>query len=378
MKRVLVISNGVGEDSIGAEVIRQLPSSLVADAYPTLGDGRAYRGLCQVVGPRAHLPSEGSRVQAGTLARDVAGGLLGTIWPALRFLKAARDTYDTYLVIGDFIGVAACWLAGIRGVVYVDVYNTGYVRPYRWIEKRIIRRVCHTVFCRSARLADGLKRIGVDARASGNVMMDTIPVGDYDAARRRLRPRGIALLPGSRDATEQNFVLQIEALAALPDTIKPDVFVAVAEGIEPAGLAKASGLFFHPPAGREASDLGRLTGRGLHVNLARGALGPLVRNADIVLSQAGTATIQSLGLGRPIVTFVRETDRMKRFTDENKLFGESRIIVPADVAKLSEAVRRLLEDPGESKRLGKLGAERIGGPGVIRQIVAALEAAPKT
>jgi uncharacterized protein (TIGR03492 family) len=372
VRRLLVISNGIGEDSVGAEIVRRLPRNLPADAYPMLGDGQAYRTACPVVGPRAHLPSEGSRIDRGTIGKDIAGGLLGTIQPALKFLREAKATYDGFLVIGDFIGVGACWLAGIRDVLYLDVYHTGYGRNYSFIEKLIIKRTCGTVFCRSPRLANQLGATGIDARASGNVMMDTIPAGDYDARRRRLRLKAVTLLPGSREATVDNFALQIESLALLPDQMKPDVFVALADGINPEEMAKAANLFFHGPAGRERTDVGRLSGRGLHVHMARGALQPLLDASDIVLSQAGTATIQALGIGRPVITFTRETDRMKRFIEENRLFGEARRIVPAEPEKISEAVRRLLAEPAEVERLSAIGKERIGGPGVINEIIGVL------
>lgn len=373
MPRLLVISNGIGEDSVGAEIVRRLPPSFSVEAYPTLGDGRYYEGVCPIVGPRAHLPSEGSRVDRGTLLKDVAGGLISTIPPALAFLRRARHAYDRVLVIGDFIGVGACWLAGIRGVVYLDVYKTGYGRLYSLLEREIIKRTCRSVFCRSPRLADMLKAVGVDARAAGNVMMDTIPYGDYNAAQHRMRLQAVTLLPGSREATAENFALQVEALAKLPHEFRPDVFVAVADGIAPEDLATAAGMFYHPPAGREACDVGRLSGRGLHINLARGALGSLVEASDLVLSQAGTATIQALGLGKPVITFVRDTDREKRFIEENRLFGDARIIVPAEAEALSAAVSRLLDDKAERERLGELGGERIGGPGVIGEIIAALD-----
>jgi uncharacterized protein (TIGR03492 family) len=238
----------------------------------------------------------------------------------------------------------------------------------------VMRRVCGTVFCRSPILADQLRPLGIDARAAGNIMMDTIAAGDYDAARRRLRLKAVTLLPGSREATPGNFALQIEALALLPEDSRPDIFVAVAEGIDPAELARATHLFPHVPQGREQSDLGRLSGRGLHVHLARGALKPLVEASDLVLSQAGTATVQALGLGRPVITFARDTERMQRFVDENRLFGEARIILPAEAQRIAAEVERLLGDTAERKRLGELGRARIGAPGVIHEIIAAIEA----
>ena len=45
-RRILFITNGYGEDSVGAEIIRRLPRELSAEAYPTLGPGKAYAGIC--------------------------------------------------------------------------------------------------------------------------------------------------------------------------------------------------------------------------------------------------------------------------------------------------------------------------------------------
>jgi uncharacterized protein (TIGR03492 family) len=373
VSRLLVITNGIGEDSVGAEIIRRLPAGITAEAYPTLGDGRAYDGVCTLVGPRASLASEGSRVGGGSILRDIRGGLLGTILPALKFLRSAKAAYDQVLVIGDFIGIAACWLAGIRGVVYVDVYRSGYGSPYSVPEKWVIARTTRLVFTRHPDLAAALAKAGAKARAVGNVMMDTVPSGDYAADQRRLRLKAVTLLPGSRDGAIVNFVLQVEALAALTDDLRPDIFVVVADGIEPKQLAEAAEMFFHEPTGRETADLGRLSGRGLRINMVRGALEEVLAETDLVLSQAGTATIQALGLGKPVITVVPETARVKRIEELQRFFGESRETVPANAAVLAAAMTKLLDDRKELARRGAIGAERIGPPGAIREIIAALQ-----
>ncbi|MDP1731920.1 MAG: hypothetical protein Q8L54_12255 [Devosia sp.] len=377
-RRLLFISNGIGEDSVGAEIVRRLPPGLEVEAYPTLGAGRHYDGVCKVVGPRAELASQGSRVGSGTVARDIASGGLATIPAGLAFLRRSRNDYDHHVVIGDFIGVAGCWLSGVRGITYLDVYRTGYGRPYSAIERWIVASTCGTVFNRSERLAETLIAAGVDARAAGNVMMDTIPSGDYGAPGRRTRPLAVTLLPGSRDRTAADFSLQIAALAGLPEALRPDIFVAVADGIEVNALARASALQFSAPASSEQADLGRLTGRGLVVHLARGAFGNLLAASDLVLSQAGTATIQALGSGKPVITFTRPADRMKRFLEENRLFGEARLLVAAEPSAITAATRTLLADPEEMARLGAIGHRRIGGPGAMSEIIAAIvpQAAP--
>ena len=86
-RKILFVSNGHGEDTIAAAIIRHLPSHLSAEAYPTLGAGRAFDGICPVVGPRARLPSEGWRNRRHSVAKDIAGGGLGTLLPGMKFFR---------------------------------------------------------------------------------------------------------------------------------------------------------------------------------------------------------------------------------------------------------------------------------------------------
>ena len=361
--RLLVITNGIGEDSVGAELVRRLPPSVVAHAYPTLGSGQYYDGVCEIVGPRATLASAGSRVAKGTIARDVAGGLLGTVPPGLAFMHRVRNAYDRVLVIGDFIGVGGCFLTGIRGVTYVDVYKTGYGSPYLGIERWVIGKTCHAVFSRHPSLAESLRAHGIDARAAGNVMMDTIPRSELDVPSLRTRPLAVTLLPGSREQTAANFALQVQALRRLPDALRPDVFLALAGGVNPEALAQAAGLTW--------------TGVGftgdMTIHAARGALGNLLDESDVVLSQAGTATIQSLGSGRPVISFTRRGDRMKRHRDESRLFGEARLLVQDDAREIGDALTALLGNEADRARRGQIGRDRIGGPGAIDEIIASLQ-----
>ena len=100
-----------------------------------------------------------------------------------------------------------------------------------------------------------------------------------------------------------------------------------------------------------------------------GAMGNLLTVSDLVLSQAGTATVQALGLGKPAITFVNARDRRSRFNDEQMLFGDARVVVPAEAPAIGAALRRLLEDGTERRRLGSIGRQRIGGPGAMDAIL---------
>ncbi len=372
-RRFLFVSNGHGEDWISAALIRSLPRHIVAEAYPMIGSGNAYADVCPTVGPRASLASEGWRNVRGSIRRDIAKGGLRTIPPALSFLNRIRGQYDEVVVVGDMVGVLAGFMTGHRNLFYIDVYKTGAARLYSRAEKWAIKRACKTVFCRAENLADMLVDVGVDARCAGNVMMDTIPFAEYDARARRRRPMAVTLLPGSRALTAESFALQIAALRALPDELLPDVFLAVAGGIDVENLAREAKLSRTAMLSTESADLGELTDGRLIVHMARGAaMGNLLAVSDLVLSQAGTATVQALGTGRPAITFINPRDRRSRFRDEQKLFDAARTVVPPEPEAISAALKRLLADEGERHRLAEIGRERIGGPGALRTIVEAL------
>jgi uncharacterized protein (TIGR03492 family) len=368
--RYLFISNGHGEDWISAAIVARLPKWIEAEAYPMIGAGNAYANVCRIVGPRASLASEGWRNVKGSLRRDLATGGISTVPPALSFLRKMRGKYDRVVVVGDMVGVLACLGTGHRDLIYLDVYKTGAARLYSVPERWAIKRTCATVFCRSDNLARTLEHIGVDARCAGNIMMDTIPSADYDARARRTRPTAVTLLPGSRALTAESFALQVDGLRTLPPDLRPDIFLAVAGSINVDDLAKKTGLRRTSMLSAESADLGELSDGTLTIHMAKGsAMGNLLAASDLVLSQAGTATVQALGLGKPAITVVNPRDRRSRFTDEQMLFGEARTVVPPEPAAIGSALRHLLEDDSERRRLANIGRERIGGPGAIHAVL---------
>ncbi|HEY0031659.1 MAG TPA: hypothetical protein VGB81_00180 [Devosia sp.] len=372
-RRFLFVSNGHGEDWIAAAIVARLPKTIAVDAYPMIGAGSAYNRVCPIVGPRATLASEGWRNVKGSMRRDLATGGLATVPPALKFLRGVVGMYDRVVVVGDMVGVIAANGTGHRGIFYLDVYKTGAARLYSLPERWLIKQTCKTVFCRANNLALSLRQMGVDARCTGNPMMDTIPFGEYDAKARRTHPLAVTLLPGSRALTAESFALQIAALRRLSRELRPDIFLAVASTVQVDDLTRQAGLQRTPRLSAESGDLGELTDGDLTIHMARGdTLGNLVDASDVVLSQAGTATIQALGSGKPVITFINPRDRRSRFSDEQALFGNARIVVPAEAPAIGTALERLLADGEERRRLGAIGRQRIGGPGATKAILETL------
>lgn len=370
--RILFIANGNGEDSIAAEIISRLPRGYKADAYPVVGEGKAFYGVCPIVGPRSQVASQGWRHTKGSVLRDLKSGMLSGVLPAIRFLRSVAAQYEKIVVVGDNVGLVLCWLAGVDVAIYLDVFKSGFAHTYSKPERWLIKSTSKTVFCRDAMLAKTLSGAGIDARFAGNVMLDTVNYGAYDTHSRRSAPLAVTLLPGSRSTTGESLAIQIEALHQLPSSVPIDVFVAVANGVMPHNLASSTGMAWVSPSTNEAADLGTLMGEGLMVHLATGVAGNLIEAADLVLSQAGTATQQALGLGKPVITFNRADNRKKRMADEQALMGEARVLVPEDAAALSVATLRLLTDADERGRLGAIGRERLGPSGAALRVVECL------
>lgn len=357
-RRVLLISNGHGEDSIGAAIARRL-SDFEVDAYPMLGDGRSYADACPIVGPRRYLPSQGHRRKGSLWADTLAGFGIG---PAVRFMRTEGSDYDAIVVVGDMIGVALCWWNDVRVRLYLDVYKSGFANSYSALERWIIRRTCGLVLTRDRILAEQLSRARINARFAGNVMMDTIPNAAYDAQGLRRHRRAIAILPGSRTDASSNFALQIAALRQVPGIADVDLFAALAPGTDIGELASASQLAAAPDV---------LAG-DLNIHISSNALASVFAASDIVLGQAGTANLQALGLGRPVVSFQVDHAREARRNRIAALTGDSRIVTERRPEALAVAITALLADDADRLRRGAIGKERIGPPGAIEAVLAEL------
>lgn len=365
VKKLLIISNGHGEDSIAAEIARRLPKTIEVNAYPTLGDGRAYEGVCPIVGPRRHLPSEGHRLR-GSLIRDILAGL--GIGPALRFMRGDARNYDAILVVGDTLGVVMCWFSRRRVRIYLDVYKSGYDNAYSRSETFILRRTADLVLTRDEILARQLSTGGVNARFAGNAIMDTVETGQYDPRWHRRNLRAIAVLPGSRATLAENFAVQLDALRRVPGIEGIDVFAVLARPGDAADLAESSRMRFNPPSQR-LGDLGTLTDGRVTVHLSTRSLGAVVAASDLVLGQAGTAVLQAIGLGKPVISFHAEGSTGRRMARNEALAGDSRIFTPRDPDALAAAMAKLLADPADRARRGEIGRERMGPPGAIQAII---------
>ena len=363
--RVLVISNGYGEDAMAAVLARELCKHVEVEALPTVGAGNAYSGICEIVGPRGDLASEGHR-KVGSLLKDFKHGLALTAVGHIKYLRENKDRWDKFVTVGDMIGPLLAKTCGITIDLHIDVYNSGYARQYSWAEKQAIKRTVKKVLCRDDVLAGSLRAIDVDAGYAGNLMMDTVPEIDVDLTPLIGDAHAITLMPGSREGASKQFRLQIEALSRLSVKFPIVGLVPVAPSVELVDLIKSTGLrrVDDTPIAPSHLAIAELPD-GTKIHFFNKGVGTLAKASLFAVGQIGTALFQSAGLGTPVVAIVADDARPNRVTRNERMMGESRVSAEQDVGMLARKMEIYLSDPKATRERGKVGIERIGQPGAL-------------
>ncbi|NDG22307.1 MAG: sugar synthetase [Synechococcaceae bacterium WBB_10_009] len=391
--RLLVLSNGHGEDLIALRVVQSLlqhhPQLEIA-VLPLVGEGSAYgpmeqAGALRRIGPRRSLPSGGFSNQSlrGLLA-DLGAGVLGLSWRQWRLVRRWGRAGDPVLAVGDLLPLLLAWASGAPyGFIgtpksdYTWASGPGsaglaalYHRckgsewdPWEWA--LLARRRCRLVALRDRLTARGLRRHGVAALAPGNPMMDGLDAAPLPAALSgRLR---VLLLAGSRMPEALGNLRRL--LAALQGwTPSQPVLLLAPCGSRPAAAEWEPlllGLGFAPdpiPAGSGAAAGWR---RGpLQLLVGPGRFAAWAAWAELGLAAAGTATEQLVGLGIPALSLPGPGPQFKRgFAErQSRLLGGA-VAVCRSPQQLRDRLELLLADGSLRQQLGAIGRRRMGPPG---------------
>jgi uncharacterized protein (TIGR03492 family) len=391
---LLLISNGHGEDAIGARLADALRAEgCTLEALPIVGAGRAYAAAgVALAGPTAVMPSGGFIYgRPRELLQDLSHGLLGLTRAQWAAVRAGRARWDGVLAIGDVVPLTfACASGrpyGFVGCAKSDWYTGGRPGSYGWHERWLLRRpACVGVWPRDALTTDHLRAAGVRASWLGNPMMDgLIPTGrPLPGPERALMgalppdgaeplagvPETVLLLPGSRAEAPRNMALLARVVLRLQ---RPGRRFLAALAQAPDGPAWVPSGWTQGP-GPSLTHLD-----GARIELVWEAFADALHASDVVLAMAGTATEQAVGLGKPAITLPGPGPQFtRRFAEaQERLLGEA-VWVAGSPEEAARRVEDLLAAPGERARLGAIGQARMGPPGatarVARALVGALQA----
>ena len=342
MARLLLLSNGHGEDLSGALLGQSLQRcGHQVDALPLVGSGHPYRdvGIPVVLNTREFSTGGlGYTSLQGRLTELIQGQVFHLLAGLLR-LTRLRRRYSLIVAIGDVIPVMAAWISGRPVATYLVAYSSHYEGRLNlpWPCAPCLRsRRFRAVFSRDKLSADDLSlQLGRTVQFAGNPFMAPVltpapPLPPIDSR--------LALLPGSRrPELEQNLRLLLTVIERLPaqrfndGTLGVDLALIRALGdAELEALALADGWCL------EKNGTSACLVRGQHrVDVRRGRFASVLQAADVVISMAGTAAEQAVGLGKPVL----------------QVAGQG----PQFTASFAEAQRRLL-GPGVFCAEGASGA----------------------
>lgn len=373
--RLLLVSNGHGEDTIGARLavrIAELLPDLEVVAFPVVGTGERYRAAgVRVDGPRRHLPAEGLTLHHPSLLwRDLRAGVVGLTVRQVAWLAHVRC--DAVLVVGDaFAQLLASLVPAPRRVLQplVSVHHgVGAPRPVlarTFMERirapeRFLMRRADRVYARDAATAEYLRGSGVPrATYVGNPMMDGLEAAPLP------RPAGasvVALLPGSRAYARDGVSTMLAAMARL--------------GADGGGAVRGLVAWALPdlpplPSGWQPSDPAPVPGASAvwrsgasEVAWVVGRFAEVLATADAVLGTAGTANEQAAGLGLPVVSFAVPPAYGEAFlANQARLLGGALRVVAAEPETIARALREALRDGEHRDAARHVGPARMGGPG---------------
>ncbi len=361
-KRLLVVSNGYGEDVGASEVVRALPrEGLDIIVYPLVGLGSHYPPGVTLLEPRREFPSGGFGWIAGwrSFREDLAQGILRFWLSQCRTVRTQRGRVDLVLVSGDVYCLAMAGPAG-GPRVFLAGTKSHYFAPYNPVEVWLLRRLASQVFTRDEVTATVLRAQGVNARFCGFWMMDALrPSGETFGL-----PQGravVTVLPGSKSPAYDNLIPLLRAanMASARTTPAPAILLAWAAQLPVARLrhtiAAQGGVWKDPTHFRFQE---------IEVTVTTTHYSDALERATAVLGMAGAAHEHAAGLGKPVVAFPGTGPQFRPgfLQGQRRLLGDA-LIDTATWDEAGVALAALLADPHERERRGQIGRARQGGPG---------------
>ena len=129
MPRILLLSNGHGEDLSGSLIAKELvKSGHYVDALPIVGKGNHYeRAKIKIIGKTKEFSTGGIGYNSfkGRLI-EIFGGEIFYLLKRLYLTYKIRKNYDYFFVVGDIVPVFFAWVCKKNFFTYLVAYSSHY------------------------------------------------------------------------------------------------------------------------------------------------------------------------------------------------------------------------------------------------------------
>jgi len=310
LSRILLLSNGHGEDLSGSLIAKQLANSgYFVDALPIVGKGNHYaKEKIRIIGKTQEFSTGGIGYNSfrGRLT-EIFGGEIIYLLRRLYLTYRIRKKYDYFFVIGDIVPVFFAWICKKDFFTYLVAYSSHYEGKLKlpWPSKFfLLSKKAKKIYTRDALTANDLTtQLKKKVFFFGNPFMDKFFLRDEELKKSDF---SIGLFPGSRfPEILDNFVIILEVLEALSEFSyfqKIEFNFAIVNALS---SQKISEIFKNRKWLQlekiNESNLFKFQYNSLKVNLYWNTFEEILLKSRCCISMAGTAAEQAIGLGKPVI-----------------------------------------------------------------------------
>ncbi len=310
MSRILLLSNGHGEDLSGSLLAKYLvKKGYLVEALPIVGDGENYKKVnIRIIGKTKKFKTGG--IGYNSLKGRVSEIFEGQIIYFLKKLYLSyklRNKYDFYFIVGDIVPVFFAWFAKKDFYTYLVAYSSHYEGKLRlpWPCKFfLLSKYAKKIYARDFLTANDLtQQLSKRVSFLGNPFMDKFSFFEKNS---KCVPFNIGLLPGSRfPEIEENLQLILEVLETMSN-LKffekiPFKFAIVNDlSREKIKQILKRRKWMYVDKINSNNDLEFEFGF-ITIILNWNFFEEILFESNFVISMSGTATEQAIGLAKPVI-----------------------------------------------------------------------------
>ncbi len=310
MTKILILSNGHGEDLSGAILAKKLIKlGNIVDALPIVGNGIIYKkNNIKVVCKTREFNTGGLGYNSikGRLS-DIFNGQIIYFLNKLLLTILIKKEYKYFIVVGDIVPLSFAWLARKKFFVYLVAYSSHYEGKLRlpWPSKYLLSsNKLQNLYTRDFLTAKDLtKQLNRKVSFCGNPFIDV-----FSNIERQLNQSifNIVLLPGSRmPELINNLYLLLNVLENLSqhkyfENVEFNFAIVNSCSYQQINkiLSSKNWVLKNDQSSKECLVMQY---QFITVNFKWNSFEESLLNSDLVLSMAGTATEQAVGLNKPII-----------------------------------------------------------------------------
>ncbi len=310
MSKILILSNGHGEDLSGSLIAKQLvKTGYSVNAMPIVGKGNHYeKEKIKIIGKTKKFSTGGIGYNSfkGRLT-EIFGGEIFYLIKRLYLTYKIRKKYDYFFVVGDIVPIFFAWVCKKDFFTYLVAYSSHYEGKLKlpWPSKFfLLSQMAKKIYARDSLTANDLtSQLKKKVSFLGNPFMDKFFLRDKEIERSEF---SIGLFPGSRfPEISENFVLILEVLETLSDLKyfqKIEFNFAIVNALSSSKIKKIfrNRKWFYLEKIKEKHLL-RFQYNSLVVNIYWNNFDKILLKSKCCISMAGTAAEQAIGLGKPVI-----------------------------------------------------------------------------